>query len=249
MHNKKLAIFDLDGTIFDSEYEVSLITESIARSRWQKEGEYIPQLQARHIFKAYAGLGAVEKFAAIANEHGIIANDRELQDMAKRHEDWKQALYDASKSLLVVSDVDTSFETLRHKGFTLCVGSSNPSGRSKRGLDKAGLRDHFNDRVYGPDLVGGRKKPDPAVFEYAMETNGAEPADTLVFEDTPPGMEAGKRAEIFVIAYMDPRFGVGKESEQQARRFYDAGADVIIRGFKETDQALESFGNKGPRPR
>jgi len=218
-------IFDLDGTIFDTEYEVSRITADLARDK----GFVI---SADDVFRDFSGLGTHAKFSGIAQKFDAILSEAELKELDFQHEQRKQQIYLADK-IPVVPGIPGVLQALTEAGHTLSIGSSNPSGRSRLGLTKTGLVHHFEPRIYGPDLVGGLKKPDPAVFLLAMKENGSTAAN-IVVEDTEPGMEAGRAAGAYVIAYLDPRFGEGDVAATKSGSFRKAGANVIIRAFDES---------------
>jgi len=52
-------------------------------------------------------------------------------------------------------------------------------------------------RDYGP------AKPDPWMYNSAMEISGVTPDQTVIFEDSPVGVEAAKRSGAFVIEVED----------------------------------------------
>jgi HAD superfamily hydrolase (TIGR01509 family) len=64
-------------------------------------------------------------------------------------------------------------------------------------LNHLGLGRYFQTVVTSSDLPG---KPDPTVFLTAARQLGIEPANCLVIEDSPSGVEASKRAGMLVIA-------------------------------------------------
>jgi beta-phosphoglucomutase len=59
-------------------------------------------------------------------------------------------------------------------------------------LDEMNLRRHFDAVVGAADVKQG--KPHPDVFLKAAEKLGVNPADCIVFEDAPMGVEAARRA-------------------------------------------------------
>jgi beta-phosphoglucomutase-like phosphatase (HAD superfamily) len=87
---------------------------------------------------------------------------------------------------------------------------------------KTGLIKKFNGHVYKISDVGGRGKPDPAVFNYAARMIGAVKGRTVGIEDAPHGIEALNRAGIFSIGIMTT---YDKEKLKSA--------DMIIDSYKE----------------
>ena len=234
--SQKHIIFDLDGTIFDTEFEVSRITATLAA----EQGAALP---AEEVFQRFAGLGCDDKFSGIAASCGLSFDKAQLAQLEKEHESQKQDIYHR-EHLPVVPGVPQVLAALEAAGDVLSIGSSNPSARSRLGLGKENLLSYFGDRIYGPDLVEGRKKPDPAVFLLAMKENGSNPENTVVIEDTEPGIVAGRAAGVFVIAYLDPRFGTGAAALEKEKSFRAAGADVVVRDFKDVLQNLPQVKQK-----
>jgi beta-phosphoglucomutase len=80
----------------------------------------------------------------------------------------------------------------RADGVQLAVATSAPPANIVFTLDELDLRRHFDAVVGAADVARG--KPHPDVFLKAAEKLGANPADCIVFEDAPMGVEAARRA-------------------------------------------------------
>ena len=223
---KKLhIIFDMDGTLLDTEFETSSITAKLAHEMgWN--------ISADEVFREHAGLGSKEKFISIAKVFGATPSDGELEFLSHEHERLKSEIY-TRDVIPMMPNAKETLAALAETGATLSLGSSNPSTRSKSGLGKTGMISYFGDHIYGPDLTEGKKKPDPAVFLLGMKNENSAPADTVVIEDSEPGMQAGRAAGATVIALLDARFGTGKEAAAKAEAFRKVGADIIVRDLSE----------------
>lgn len=225
-------IFDMDGTLMDTEWETSVITADLAREKgWD--------ISTEDVFRNHAGLGAQEKFMSIAKVFGATPTQSDLEYLAAEHERRKAQIYHRDE-IPMMPNAAAALQDLSDKGVDLSVGSSNPSARSKLGLDKTGLRKHFNDAVFGPDNVDGKKKPDPAVFQRAMFEKKSTEKNTVVIEDSEPGMQAGRAAGAVVVALLDHRFGNGAAAAAKVAAFRKAGADIIIRDLGELKDYISS---------
>jgi beta-phosphoglucomutase len=80
----------------------------------------------------------------------------------------------------------------RAQGVKLAVATSAPPANIVFTLDDLDLRRHFDAVVGAADVARG--KPHPDVFLKAAEKLGMNPADCIVFEDAPMGVEAARRA-------------------------------------------------------
>ena len=62
------------------------------------------------------------------------------------------------------------------------------------------LARYFGGRVFSASLVA-RPKPAPDLFLHAARIMGADPAESVVIEDTPTGVRAARAAGMRVLAY------------------------------------------------
>jgi beta-phosphoglucomutase-like phosphatase (HAD superfamily) len=67
-------------------------------------------------------------------------------------------------------------------------------------LEETGLAGSFDSETTGDEVTRG--KPAPDLFLMAAERLGIEPADAVVLEDSPLGVEAAKAAGMRVIAVL-----------------------------------------------
>ena len=81
-----------------------------------------------------------------------------------------------------------------------CVASSGTHERIELTLKTVGLYDRFAGRILSAQDVQ-RGKPFPDLFLHAAEQMGADPADAIVVEDSPYGVEAAKAAGMTVVGY------------------------------------------------
>jgi beta-phosphoglucomutase-like phosphatase (HAD superfamily) len=226
---KNLIVFDLDGTVLDTEYEISAITVDILR-------DYGYELDTDTVFARYGGLSFSNKFNRIASDHGRSFTSEQLKAIRAVYDARKEALFNR-EGLAAVSGLPGLLTRLAvSMDNTLAIGSSNNTDRSALGLKSGGLSQYFNKRIYGPNLVGGRAKPDPALYVRAIKDNGFSPARTIVVDDSAPGIQAGHLAGAFVVAYLDPRFGAKREEKRT--EFLAAGADAVISSYDEFESAV-----------
>lgn len=94
-------------------------------------------------------------------------------------------------------DAGVVVEELSRRGLRLAVISNTEDGRLRDALGAAGLADGF-DLLVDSHLVGARK-PDPAIFRYALERLGVEAGEAAFVgdsyaHDALPARRAGLRA-------------------------------------------------------
>jgi HAD superfamily hydrolase (TIGR01509 family) len=82
-----------------------------------------------------------------------------------------------------------------------CVASNGDHDKIRFTLGLTGLLPRFDGRIFSVQDVA-RGKPAPDLFLHAAATMGADPADTLVVEDSPAGIAAAQAAGMQVRGYV-----------------------------------------------
>jgi len=103
-------------------------------------------------------------------EHAWRAIDTDLRAENDRSSIWR----------VIHPDTPEVLAALRARGYTLGV-VSNADGRVQAGLESCGLAPHFTAVI--DSHVVGVEKPDPRIFQLALERCGAAPAETLFIGD------------------------------------------------------------------
>lgn len=117
---------------------------------------------------------------------------------------------------LLNPDAKPLIEALHAQGLKTAIASSGYVELIQELADVAGIDDLLDFKISGHECSAF--KPDPEVYLRAMEALGVAPAECLVVEDSPIGIEAGKRAGARVLA-LKPHEGV---------RLDQSGADRVI---------------------
>jgi beta-phosphoglucomutase len=91
-------------------------------------------------------------------------------------------------------------ERLHAAGWQQAIASSGPRLNAETIIDTLDLGRFFAAIVAAEDVVHG--KPHPEVFLIAATRLGVAPADCVVVEDAPPGLEAGRRAGMATLGVL-----------------------------------------------
>lgn len=183
-------IFDLDGTLIDS--------ESIALD-----------VGARIL----GDLGVPDPRGILARLVGVDGGEgrRRLQSLAGPGFDveafarsWDVAAESAfALGVPLMSGADTLLDQLAKLNLPCAVATNSRTGGALAKLGSAGILHHFGERnVVGVDAVA-RAKPAPDLFLEAARRLDADPAHCLVFEDSAIGVAAALAAGMRVVQIPD----------------------------------------------
>jgi HAD superfamily hydrolase (TIGR01509 family) len=180
-----LVIFDCDGVLIDSE----IISARMLVAELSRLGLTIdlPYVERHFLGRSYPVV-----METIRREFGLdLPPDFEAQ--------YREALLSAFQSDLKV--VPHVHDVLTRIAVPFCVATSSSPRRVEMSLGLVGLTDLVGDRVYTSTLVP-RGKPAPDLFLYAAAKMGADPARTLVVEDSLTGIRAGLAAGMTVWRFV-----------------------------------------------
>ena len=151
-------------------------------------------------------------------------SDERVADLGQRKEElFRQAIQGNVKAL---PGAVALVRRLREAGVKTAVVSSAPRRNVETLLGSLGLSDAFESLVSAEDVERG--KPDPQGYLAAAERLGVAPADCVVIEDAPGGVEAAKRAGMGCI---------GLASERDPASL--AAADLVVTSLE--DEEVYSF--------
>ena len=168
-------IFDMDGTLVDSEgLSARAFLELLPELPYDEAG-----MAAR-----YRGRKLALIMAALEQEIG-----RELpEDFEPRYRAIVARLFDTE-----LQPIPGAGEMLGALDIPFCVASNGPLFKMRQALGVTGLSRFFEDRMFSAYDVGAWK-PDPGLFLHAAAAMAAEPAECLVVEDSWLGVEAALAA-------------------------------------------------------
>lgn len=94
--------------------------------------------------------------------------------------------------LKLVPGLEAFLKSAQQAGIRMGIGTAAPHENVQFVLENLHLRPLFGSVIDASQVIKG--KPDPEVFLRVAEELGAEPTDCVVFEDSPTGAEAARRA-------------------------------------------------------
>ena len=99
---------------------------------------------------------------------------------------------------ILFPDVVEYLGFLKQNNVKIACASSSNIDYIHNALSKCGIIDYFDLICTGDDFM--ESKPSPEIYLYCMNNFGLKPQDCIVVEDSVFGIEAGKRAGMYVVA-------------------------------------------------
>ena len=210
MNNKKLWMFDLDGTLIDS-------IGGIARSVNVTRGQYgFPPLEKERI-RSYTGDGirklTERSFADVGLPEPVEVILTKMTANYAADPVYDTHLYEGVKETLA---------TLSRKGVLLAVISNKPEVVGEKILARLEVRSFFCENIGG----GGRfpLKPAPDAVFFLLEKYGAAKEDAMMVGDNHTDLNCAEAAGVKSIFC---RFGFGRKDDAKATFEAEKFSDIL----------------------
>ena len=194
MHMKKAVIFDLDGTLANTLTSLAYCTnraledfglQAIPQECYKK---FVGNGARMQITRALRYVGAKEQPSPVRDDDGFAAVPCLLDEVYDRYMEYfaKDCLYEVKP----YPGIPELLDTLKEKKIKIAVFSNKPHANTVDVVETLFGKGFF-DAVQG-QKTNVPKKPAPDGFLMAMEHFGVAPADTIIFEDSPEGIQAAQ---------------------------------------------------------
>ena len=184
----KAVIFDLDGTLTDTEQFYQKAWPQAFSHFGYKVEPWMP-LELRSLGRPFA----IETFKKWFGEDFDYEKVRSF-----RKEIIKEMLSDGIPLKPGAIEI---LQYLREQGITVAMATANDFERTKGYLDRIGITGYF-DRIICADMVKFGK-PAPDIYAHACKELGLEPDETFAVEDSPNGIRSAYKAGCNVIMVPD----------------------------------------------
>lgn len=211
----KAIIFDLDGTIIDTE----TIWDQASRQLISRHGIILDKETEKELFKQIHGL-ALHKSCLLIKNAAQLPED--LDDLIREKSAIAHALY-KNNVRFIPGFVEFHGQLAP---YNLKSGiATNASAETAELTDQIlNLRQFFGEHIYNVSHVNFANKPDPALYLHAAQKLCVDPIECIAIEDSTHGVTAAKRAGMYCI-------GINTARNRDAI----AHADIIVDHYSEID--------------
>ena len=183
-------VFDFDGLIVDTEGPIFRVWQRIYRER----GHELPREQWLTIIGT--STGPFDPLMDLGERTGEPLDRDELDALERLY--YREAT--AMQQLL--PGVERYLAEARRLGLKTAIASSSRSTWVMEHLERFVIHEHFDAILCSEDV--SRTKPDPELYQKALERLSVSAVETIAFEDSTNGIRAAKAAGLFCVAVPNP---------------------------------------------
>ena len=208
----KGAIFDFDGTLFDSMFIWDTAGEVYLRSIGIE-----PREDLQKVLKPMSLLQSAtyirEKYSIPLTIEGIMDGiNHTVEDFYFHTVQPKEG-------------VITFLEQMKMRGVKMCIATATDHYQVEAALKRCGIEAYFSEIFTCTDV--GHGKDEPIIFQRAMEYLGTTKADTVVFEDAYHAAKTAKDDDFITVAVFD--------SHETKQAELHSVSDCFIENFSQTE--------------
>jgi HAD superfamily hydrolase (TIGR01509 family) len=222
MSQPDLIIFDCDGVLVDSEIVAARVEAEMLREAGH-------DITAEELAERYSGLTfrdimmKIEKEAQMLFQASLIERAETKVDERLRSE---------------VKPIDGVAQAVASLHLKKCICSNSSEERIAAMLQRTGLAPLFEGVIFSSlSTPSARPKPAPDVFLHAAEKMGADPARTIVIEDSVHGITGARAAGMRVIGFT----GASHTHPNHASMLMEAGAETTISRMADLKAMIEAL--------
>lgn len=178
-------LFDMDGVLIDSK-----------EFHWQSWD--LLQKEVQEFETTYE-----EFLETFGQRNDMIFKNKIPHSTTEQRKKWGERKEEIFRTLCqgklqLLPGIETFLQSVQNEGLPKIIASSTTLSNLQFLLKHTKLGEYFNQFVCGDDVYQG--KPAPDIFLEAADRLKKDPQQCIVLEDSPAGLEAGKKAKCFVVA-------------------------------------------------
>lgn len=203
MNEIKAVFFDQDGVIIDTERD----GHRVAFNQTFKDFGFDFEWGVDYYHELLQIAGGKERMKHHLNTKGFGKehDPDQIDDLIQRmHKHKTEAFVELIESghLPLRPGIKRFMKEINEKGLIMGVCTTS-NEKAANAVAKGVLADIKFDFILAGDIVS-KKKPDPEIYNLALQKSGLKPEECLVIEDSRNGVLAARAAEMFVVATTNP---------------------------------------------
>jgi len=185
----KLVLFDLDGVLIDAkQIHYEALNEALGLKYAISEDDH---------HNLYDGRKTREKLNLLTEKKGLPISDHDVIFAKKQIITMEKLSY-----LKPIAEIKRLFQELERSNYFIGVCTNSIRRTALTALSKTNLIEHCSIILSNDDVKNG--KPHPEIYWKAMSIMEVLPEETLIIEDSPPGLLAASRSRAKYIRVANP---------------------------------------------
>ncbi len=206
----------MDGVIIDSEMNYLAEIEL-----------YLNKNHPNHTIKkedlyCLVGVSWDEHYRTLA---GLMGENIDPIELRQSFDEFEESIHRDYKQW-IFPDVLSTLDRISSSHYTIALGSNSSTETVHKVLDTLDIKHKFKHALSGDQFSKG--KPSPEMYNYIISDLGFKPEETLIIEDSPSGIHAGKAANADVVAIYDQYFKMDQSK-----------ANYVVQDFKQLEKLLK----------
>jgi len=189
MQKPELIIFDMDGTMLD--------TEPVSLDATVRAGAELGVKITRELGESFMGKSVVRIREIL---HANFGENFDAERLFELHAIYVDEFFEKN-GVPVKKGIFEILDKLEVLGIRKCVATSTAKKRATEKLTSAKIAHRFEKIIGGDDVQNG--KPSPDIFLKAAAECGVAPENCLIIEDTEAGALGAEAAKIRLILVPD----------------------------------------------
>lgn len=210
----KHIIFDCDGVLIDTEIVAAEIVSEYLRSEGAdiSTEQFITEFTGKTFTDIINSLKVDGRLRADLDTAAIVP---QLDDTIRQNQ----------------RPIEGAIEMLKGLGLPFSVVSNSARDYVIEALEKLGVLDLVNDRVYSADMVA-KGKPSPLVYDLAVSEIGLEKNELIVVEDSSAGVTSSLAAGLNTVGFL----GGSHIRNGHGQKLMDMGTSRTIKDHTELSE-------------
>lgn len=191
----KAIIFDLDGTLIDS--ETFYVNGTI---------EWLSKCGIEVDFKTASGIigkTMEDTYLYVSKISGLS-----IKDIEQKNNEYFTITNPLNFKNLLFNDVKKCFAELKRNNYKICICSMSPKEYINKFVNECNLNEYVDIFFSGDECHN--TKPDPEIYNKAINELELSPREVLIVEDAYSGIQAGIASGAYVVARNDTKFGINQ---------------------------------------